>query len=50
MNEQYADNEDFFFEEEELTPEEQAKADEAQNRQWMIEAYADFLQAPYAFD
>jgi len=50
MNEQYADSLDFFFEEEELTPEEEAAEYRAFIRQQEQEAYAEFLQAPYSFD
>jgi hypothetical protein len=39
-----------YFEEEELTPEEQAAEDRAFRRQQEQEAYAEFLQAPYSFD
>jgi hypothetical protein len=39
-----------FFEEEELSPEEQAAEDKAFRRQQEQEAYAEFLQAPYSFD
>jgi len=46
----YYDDEFDFFEEEELTPEEQAEADKAYYRQQEQEAYAEFLQAPYSFD
>ena len=38
------------FDEEELTPEEQAKADRAYYQQQEQEAYAEFLQSPYCFD
>ena len=38
------------FDEEELTPEEQAEADKAYNRQLELEAYAEFLDAPNCFD
>jgi hypothetical protein len=46
----YYGDEDNYFEEEELTPEEQAAEDRAFRRQQELEAYAEFLQAPYAFD
>jgi hypothetical protein len=46
----YYDDEFDFFEEDELTPEEQAEADKAYYRQQEQEAYAEFLQAPYSFD
>ena len=39
-----------YFEEEELSPEEQAAADRAYYRQQEQEAYAEFLQSPYCFD
>ena len=39
-----------FFEEEEISPEEQAKADKAYYRQQELEAYAEFLDAPNCFD
>jgi hypothetical protein len=39
-----------YFEEEELSPEEQAEADRAYYQQQEQEAYAEFLQSPYAFD
>jgi hypothetical protein len=45
----YYDDE-FFFDEEELTPEEQAAYDKAERKQAEAEAYAEFLQSPYAFD
>jgi hypothetical protein len=40
----------FFWDEEELSPEEQAKADKAYYRQQEQEAYAEFLMSPYCFD
>ena len=43
-------SEDYFFEEEEISPEEQAAQDRAYYRQQELEAYAEFLQAPYSFD
>ncbi len=46
----YYGDEDYFFDEEELTPEEQAAEDRAFRRQQELEAYAEFLQAPYSFD
>jgi hypothetical protein len=39
-----------FFEEEELSPEEQVEADKAYYRQQELEAYAEFLDAPFCFD
>ena len=39
-----------FWEDEPLTAEEQAAEDRAFRRQQEQEAYAEFLQAPYAFD
>ena len=39
-----------YFEEEELSPEEQAKADRAWRQQQEQEAYAEFLMSPYSFD
>lgn len=39
-----------FWVEEELSPEEQAKADRAYYRQQEQEAYAEFLMSPYCFD
>ena len=39
-----------YFEEEELSPEEQAKADRAYYKQQEQEAYAEFLMSPYCFD
>jgi hypothetical protein len=38
------------WDDEPLTPEEQAAADRAYYRQQEQEAYAEFLQAPYSFD
>ena len=38
------------WEEEELSPEEQAKADRAYYKQQEQEAYAEFLMSPYCFD
>jgi hypothetical protein len=38
------------WEEDDLSPEEQAAEDRAFRRQQEQEAYAEFLQAPYAFD
>jgi hypothetical protein len=38
------------FDDEPLTPEEQARADRAYYQQQEQEAYAEFLQSPYAFD
>ena len=38
------------FWEEELSPEEQAEADEAYYHQQELEAYAEFLDAPNCFD
>lgn len=39
-----------FFEEDELSPEEQVEADKAFYRQQELEAYAEFLDAPFCFD
>jgi hypothetical protein len=39
-----------YFDEDELTPEEQAEADRAYSRNLELEAYAEFLQSPYCFD
>ena len=39
-----------FWEDEPLTPEEQAEADKAYYRQQELEAYAEFLDAPNCFD
>ena len=50
MNEYYADEDVFFEDDEPLTPEEQAQADRAYYQQQEQEAYAEFLQSPYAFD
>jgi hypothetical protein len=44
----YGDEE--FWDDEPLTPEEQAKADRAYYQQQEQEAYAEFLQSPYCFD
>ena len=38
------------WDDEPLTPEEQAKADRAYYQQQEQEAYAEFLQSPYCFD
>ena len=38
------------WDDEPLTPEEQARADRAYYQQQEQEAYAEFLQSPYAFD
>ena len=38
------------FWEEELSPEEQVEADKAFYRQQELEAYAEFLDAPFCFD
>jgi len=38
------------WDDEPLSPEEQARADRAYYRQQEQEAYAEFLQSPYAFD
>ena len=47
----YGDEFDFEEElEEELSPEEQAKADRAWRQQQEQEAYAEFLMSPYSFD
>lgn len=50
----YYGDEDFGYfgewEEDELSPEEQAAEDKAFRRQQEQEAYAEFLQAPYSFD
>ena len=43
-------SEDNFFEEDELSPEEQVEADKAFYRQQELEAYAEFLDAPFCFD
>lgn len=43
----YDDEFDF---EEELSPEEQAEQDRIERKQAEVEAYAEFLQSPYAFD
>ena len=43
-------SEDNFFEEDELSPQEQAEADKAFYRQQELEAYAEFLDAPFCFD
>ena len=39
-----------FWEDEPLTPEEQAAEDRAFRRQQEAEAYAEFLDAPFCFD
>lgn len=48
----YGDEFDFEEElfEEELSPEEQVEADKAYYRQQELEAYAEFLDAPFCFD
>ena len=46
----YYGDEDDFFEEEALTPEEEAAEYRSFIRQQEQEAYAEFLQAPYSFD
>lgn len=43
-------SEDYFFEEEEYSPEELAAQDRAYYRQQEQEAYAEFLDAPNCFD
>lgn len=39
-----------YFEEEELTPEEQLEADKAYIRNLYLEAMGDFYDSPYSFD
>jgi hypothetical protein len=46
----YGDDFGYFEDDEPLTPEEQARADRAYYQQQEQEAYAEFLQSPYAFD
>lgn len=46
----YYGDEDYYFEEEDLTPEEEAAASWAFIRQMEAEAYAEFLDAPNCFD
>ncbi len=43
-------SEDYFFEEEEYSPEELAAQDRAERQQALQEAYAEFLDAPNCFD
>jgi hypothetical protein len=39
-----------YWQDEPLTPEEQAEADRSYYRQQEQEAYAEFLMSPYCFD
>ena len=50
MEQTYGWSLDDFWDEEPLTPEEQAEADKAYYEQQKQESYAEFLMSPYCFD